>query len=746
MNILRSQALIFLIFFGGFLTFSQESETISIDSIQNVYFKAADAYEATDYEGSIFYSSQVIDMATSTKQDYYLFLGYDLLGSLYADRDEYEKAKLHAKKALEIALESKTDSLISWGYLNLGNVYSEHEEEFRIGIDYFKKSIAIHEKTNNEKEIFLIYINLAWTYMDHNDFDAGYHILMKAREISTRVEVPVADDGYLSYLFGRFYSQKKHYTPAGIEYEHAIAVAEQEKMPSLLANVYESIVNMYAGKRDFEKAYIYQKKLQELDKQTYDREKIVAIERESAKLSLGETKKAMELAQKEKEYSDRLVDKSRQITTIFVISTFVLVIVLIAFFGMFKNRKKLVDRLSFNNIELTKAKEEAERLSKVKSQFFSTVSHELRTPLYGVIGIASILQDDNKLKKYEQDLASLKFSADYLLALINDVLLLSKMDSEKIVLAKNSFQLDGLVNSIIRSFKFNLEQNNNKLHINIDNRIPDKLVGDSVRFSQILMNLIGNATKFNENGNIWFNVKLLKINEDGTYRTRFKIKDDGIGISEDKQDFIFSEFSQIETKNLNYQGTGLGLPIVKKLLELHGSDIKLKSELGKGSEFIFELDLEVDKASTRVEMQPVDISDRTLDDIELSQIGKKRILVVDDNKINQKVTQKILEKYNFSSSVANDGEEAIEAVRDNDFCLVLMDINMPRMNGIEATEEIRKFNPHIPIIALTAVELEEMRIKIKESGMNDIISKPYDVPKFLNTIVENLTADNLRKV
>lgn len=721
---------------------SQEAHRASVDSLHKIFIKASEAYDSNNFKESLLYSAQIVDMSQSLQNDYYTFVGYDLLGAIYSDMDDFEKAKIHANHALETALHTKADSLIAWGYLNLGNILSEHKTEYKKGIEYFEKSIAIHKKSNNQKELFLIYINLAWTYLDHGSVDKARNLLMDARRISTVMRTTQSDEAHLSYLFGRYYKEKGRYNESQIEYLDAVRIAESENLQALRIEIYDGITSLYVAMGDFEKALLYQKRLQLLNKDVYDHERISAMEKESAKLNLSEYKKNMQLAQKEKEYSDRLVEKSRQISGIFVISTFVLIIVLIGFFGMFKARKKLIDKLSKNNQELTQAKDEAEKLSKVKSQFFSTVSHELRTPLYGVIGIASILQDECKLKAYEQDLASLKFSADYLLSLINDVLLLSKMDSEKIELARNPFQLDSLVRSIIRSFKFNLEQHNNKLHINIDNRVPDALLGDSVRFSQILMNLIGNATKFNENGNIWFNVKLLRINDDGTYRTRFEIKDDGIGISKDKQDYIFNEFSQVESKNLNYQGTGLGLPIVKKLLQLHDSEIVLKSELDEGSEFSFILNLEVDTEKIRVEMQQVDMSDRTLEDIRLDDADRKKILVVDDNKINQKITQKILEKYNFPSHVANDGEEAIIEVRKNEYSLVLMDINMPKMNGIEAAIEIRKFNDSIPIIALTAVELEEMRIKIRESGMNDIISKPYDVPKFLNTIVDNLSVQN----
>lgn len=190
------------------------------------------------------------------------------------------------------------------------------------------------------------------------------------------------------------------------------------------------------------------------------------------------------------------------------------------------------------NSELLTAKEEAERLSMLKSQFFSTVSHELRTPLYGVVGLTSLLLDDKSLKKHESDLKSLKFSADYLLALINDVLQMNKMESNQVKLENVSFNIQELILSIVNTFEFTRLQNKNKVHYSIDEKIPKNLIGDPVRLSQILMNLVGNAVKFTENGDIYINVELRAEVEDRAV-IYFEVKDNGIGIPKSKQKLIF---------------------------------------------------------------------------------------------------------------------------------------------------------------------------------------------------------------
>lgn len=246
-----------------------------------------------------------------------------------------------------------------------------------------------------------------------------------------------------------------------------------------------------------------------------------------------------------------------------------------------------------------------------------------------------------------------------------------------------------------------------------------------------MMNLVGNAVKFTEQGRVWIEAKSVGC-ENGRCRIYFEVGDTGIGIPKNKQEEIFEEFSQLKIQNLNYQGTGLGLPIVKKLLELFNSKIQVRSEEGEGSVFSFEIEFEQGAEAESVRHLGGD------DTAEAVTNNTRRILIVDDNRINQVVTQRILEKRDFECLVAHSGEEAIEIVLKEQLDVVLMDVNMPGMNGMETTAKIREFNRHIPIIALTAVEVGEMKEAILQAGMNDIINKPYDIPQFFNTIFKNL--------
>jgi len=320
------------------------------------------------------------------------------------------------------------------------------------------------------------------------------------------------------------------------------------------------------------------------------------------------------------------------------------------------------------------------------------------------------------------------------LALINDVLHINKIESQTLENEFTAFNLRDLIKKISSSFEYMRVQNNNEIHIHISESVPEVIYGNSVRLSQVLMNLIANACKFTENGDIYVIAETTKNTPD-TAAIKFYIRDTGIGIPSEKQEHIFEEFSQLNTDNYKYHGTGLGLPIVKKLLQMDQAEITLKSDEGKGSLFVFTIEYKI--------VYEEEVQNKIEEVIDVSLLKGKHILVVEDNRINQTVTKKILEKNDMHCSIAENGQIAIDALQNTHYDLILMDINMPIMNGIDATKEIRKFNTTIPILALTAVEVEEIRHSIFECGMNDIIVKPYDITRFIQTIYRNLTDVNI---
>lgn len=382
--------------------------------------------------------------------------------------------------------------------------------------------------------------------------------------------------------------------------------------------------------------------------------------------------------------------------------------------------------LHTKNDELIIAKEKAELASKTKANFLSTVTHELRTPLYAVTGLTNMLLDENPKEHQIPHLKSLKFSGDYLLTFINDILQINKIEANKVELDPEIFNLKNKIENVISALSNSAKDNGTNLHLYYEENLPEIYNGDQLKISQILINLLGNAIKFTKDGDIW--VRAYKVdNKDDLYTLRFEIEDNGIGITKEKQDHMFESFSQGSVQiNRKYGGTGLGLSIVKGLIQILKGKIYLKSELGKGTTFFFEIPLEkAEKLDTPAVEETKEAN--KMEDLDLSEV---KILVVEDNKINQMITKKILNKMGLYCDVVDNGEAAVEQVKSTTYNVVLMDIHMPGISGLEATKIIRTFDKELVIFALTAVTLEDKMHEFGEAGFNDIISKPFKQEDF----------------
>ncbi|WP_435679961.1 ATP-binding protein [Patiriisocius sp.] len=400
--------------------------------------------------------------------------------------------------------------------------------------------------------------------------------------------------------------------------------------------------------------------------------------------------------------------------------------------SLYKNnnlRAKANNLLQDKNTELQLAKEKAEKASLAKAQFLSTITHELRTPLYAVTGLTHLLMEENPKEYQKEHLNSLKFSGEYLLSLINNILDLNKLEANKVEVEKTSFNLKKRIKDVLVALKTSADDKKSKLVFDFDNSIPEKLLGDPVKLSQILINLIGNSVKFTQNGEVAVRVK--KLDQKGRIvKLHFEIEDNGVGISKKKQKSIFETFSQGSLQiNRKFGGTGLGLSIVKNLLELMNSKINLESQLGQGSKFWFNLDIEVSDNKDNETGKMIEKSE-----IDYAFLEEKHVLVVEDNKINQMITKKILEKNNMICQVADNGMDAIELIKNNIFDIVLMDIHMPGISGIEATQKVRLFDEELPIIALTAVTIDENLDSFYKAGFNEIIPKPFKPEEFFEKI------------
>ncbi|MEX2478990.1 MAG: ATP-binding protein [Gracilimonas sp.] len=373
--------------------------------------------------------------------------------------------------------------------------------------------------------------------------------------------------------------------------------------------------------------------------------------------------------------------------------------------------------------QLEVATEELAKSTKAKSEFLATMSHEIRTPMNAILGMTHLLKQDSPRKDQVEPINILDFSGKTLLSLIDDVLDFSKIEAGKIEFESIEFELDKLIDVIMESFKASASKKGIELVNSIDENTRNTLIGDPARLTQILNNLVSNALKFTEDGEVKLAVETVGDYDDAV-RLRFSVIDTGIGIEEDRLDTIFESFTQASqnTKRL-FGGTGLGLTISKQLTELQGGQITVESEEGKGSTFMVEITF--DKAVDKSEVEEVVQKENTSD----GNTGLK-VLLAEDNVVNQKVMIRFLERWNIEMVVVNNGLEVLEAMQDHHFDVILMDLQMPKMDGYEATEQIRKlddpYKRKTPIIALTAAALTEVREKVYAAGMNDFVTKPFN--------------------
>ena len=373
--------------------------------------------------------------------------------------------------------------------------------------------------------------------------------------------------------------------------------------------------------------------------------------------------------------------------------------------------------------EVAKSKAEkatliAEEAMKAKQQFLSNMSHEIRTPMNAIIGFTKVILKTDLSAKQKEYLKAIKLSGDALIVLINDILDLAKVDAGKMTFEQIPFKMDLSLSAMLHLFETKIQEKNLKLIKEYDPKIPKILVGDPVRLHQIILNLVSNAVKFTSKGKITVGVQLLD-EDDESVRIEFAVKDTGIGIVEDKRESIFDNFQQASSNTSRlYGGTGLGLAIVKQLVERQGGTIRVTSKVNEGSTISFILNFRKVSDETVLEIEPVEFDTENAD---------LKVLVVEDIVLNQLLMRTLLDDFGFECDIAENGKIAIEKMQSKVYDIILMDLQMPEMNGFEATEYIRdKMHSTIPIIALTADVTTVDLDKCREIGMNDYVAKPID--------------------
>lgn len=405
-----------------------------------------------------------------------------------------------------------------------------------------------------------------------------------------------------------------------------------------------------------------------------------------------------------------------------------------------KLREEVAQRtqeLRIKNGELVEAKDTAEKATASKSEFLSVMSHEIRTPLNAIISLSHIMEIDNKEKELTEYIDALKFSAENLHSLINDVLDYNKIEANKLRLEKVEFSLIDLLRNISEIFKYKAKRKGIELRIEIGEHTPDRLIGDPTRLTQIFNNLLSNAIKFTKEGHVTLKVYLSGVQDDKAI-IHFDVIDTGIGIPHDKLELIFTEFEQANNSTTReFGGTGLGLSITKKLLQLMGSDIHVDIERKEGSKFSFEIPFVINKSFNIFSYGDVH-AERNLENA--------KVLVVDDNDMNRLVLKRLLTIWKATFEEAASGLEAVEFCEAMKFDLILMDIEMRPINAFEAFSRIKvPENPNLetPIIAMSAYQTEEFSHDINATGFVSFVHKPFDPDELYEKMIYQLSQQNV---
>lgn len=631
----------------------------------------------------------------------------------YFSVGDYKNAITYYSMALDLLI-NKNDSLgISQSYHNIGDCYFI-DEDFENALLYQLKNSEISEKLKSPQRIAIANYSLSNTYLSLKEYDKAMDHLRRAKQLflslndQKMIAYSEITEGYIWLGIRNFLKARDHC-------EMASKLLGEEAEIDKKIEICDCLTSAYKNLGDFEKAIKNMEISQTLS---------------SGIIKLGAAKELQKTEFEKQLLADSLTnvairhqlemtheEELRKNNTKKNIFTFLIIIILI--FGGLWSRLRYIRR---TNIQLEKAKNLAEESEQMKQQFLANMSHEIRTPMNAVLGITNLVLDTSLSVKQKKYLNALKSSSLNLLSIINDILDISKLEAGKMEIEHIPFDLDLIIEDVINTLRYKAEEKGLQIEFSEGKDVPKVIIGDPGRLNQILLNLCGNAIKFTEKGKI--KIEIQKIPNSDAH-LEFKITDTGIGINKVQINKLFDAFEQEDISiSRKYGGTGLGLAISKTLIELQKGEINVKSEVGIGSEFTFNIPYLLGKKEDLIVLNENDQN-------EFSILKGIRILIAEDNELNQMVINDTLENLieDVTISIVENGKEAIEMLENNDYDIILMDVQMPVVNGLEATKYIRKKmkgnKKNIPIIALTASVLKSDTNKCIDVGMNAIVPKPF---------------------
>lgn len=689
--------------------------------------------EGNSYQEGIDLFNEIEEQIKVTKDTLFLLDFYKTRAENYFQNFDYDNSLKYIQKGFRLLKTYDNPKYLGLYYELLGVVYYSLEKDEARNNAFLKAEYYLRNFGSNEENIDINF-NLAVINKENKNWNETVKYSLQSLDLINETQKALVRRKYLyaflaeSYLNLEDLKQADYYLK---KIEADVNLANDK--PLLIASYYGLKGTLYQKKGMYKEAsLLFQKSNEAYNKLSFERTKeIKASLKEKSNFQLQELEnkkiiREIELIESNNRYKNFLIG----------LGSILFLSLLVFSFVQFRNsryRAKMNKLLQKKNNELQERNIQIKSALKSKNRFLDTITHELRTPLNSIKGASYLLSKENE--NHEFLVETLNFSSDYLLNLINNVIEINILDkSQEITVHKNTINLSKLILNCSNSLSIN-KKKEVEIITEIDSNIPNKVIGDSFRLSQVLMNLLENALKFTKDG--FVKIKIQKVSQsEEKIRLKFNIIDTGIGINEDEIQKILEPFKHANTKvKEEFGGSGLGLTVANKILFALNSHLEIKSKRGEGTEVFFELDF---------------IPFHEKDDIasleffeEIIDTTKINILLVEDNKINQAITQKILQSKGFNCDVANDGLEALNKVIENDYSLILMDIMMPVMDGFEASKKINEVKPYIPIVALTAVYEEVNKEKFEKAKIKEVLNKPVKIDLLYKSVLKNLNITNL---
>lgn len=681
---------------------------------------------------------------------------YNNIGIDFFTMGDYKKSLEFLLKSLQIREKLNDPKELSASLNNIGMVYT-NQKEFDLSLAYYFRSLAIVKQLKDDLGTAQAYNNIALVYEGKKEFDKALENYNLSLEICLRNNEKYGEGLVTSNIAG-IYGQTEQYDKAIEFYNKALEIQEMYGDPSLLIFSYKGLANVYLAKDNYAKAQEYGHMCRDMAKSIGHKVVMREIDETMAQMyeEMGDFKKALFYYQEFKAYSDSISNEENK-TEIARLGlkyeydkklelkeneqqqaaeihdkevayynkirlVLIGVVVLLLGFAIF---------MIINRRRLLKARQEADKANSYKSEFLANMSHEIRTPLNAVIGFSDLLSQ-TKLEPFQSNYSrTIKQAADSLLNLVNDVLDFSKIEAGKMELDPKPVDLRQTIDYTFSITRYAASQKQLNVNLTLGESVPQTVTADSNRLKQVLINLLNNAIKFTPKGEVRLIVERIQDISANEAIFRFSVTDTGVGIEKANQQKIFDAFEQEDSStSRRFGGTGLGLAICNKLLQLMGSKLQLQSEVGVGSTFFFDLKLHY---SNEIIIEAKEEWSREIS-TELSQ-REWKIIIAEDNPVNNLLTTTILKNMLPKARIlgATNGEEVLKAFTEERPDIIFMDIQMPDMNGYEATSRIRTIDEKTPIIALTAGAMDGERERCLAAGMNDFVTKPIDIDQFTVT-------------